>query len=264
MRLPSPERRARRDAPILLAALLLGIVGLLAGCPDKKLKYPSCGGDKDCKEGERCVNKQCLQCGDDSHCDAWEHCEKGACVLDEGKCNTSADCANGGVCKDHTCVPCQSDGECGADKSCQDGRCIARGTCEKDEDCADDEDCVDGRCQGAGGAAGDAACQLAPVFFEFDGVTLNDDSKLTLNKNAECVQSVDGRGVALIGHTDPRGTEEYNIALSEKRAQAVGDYLARLGIDPARFRFVPKGETEAVGADEGGWQQDRRVEFEWQ
>ena len=46
--------------------------------------------------------------------------------------------------------------------------------------------------------------------------------------------------------------------------QSVADYLARLGIDPARLRVVPKGETEASGADEAGWSQDRRVEIEWQ
>ena len=78
------------------------------------------------------------------------------------------------------------------------------------------------------------------------------------------MQSAPGRGVFLNGHTDPRGTEEYNIALSERRAQTVADYLARLGIDPARFRVVPRGETQATGTSESGWSRDRRVEIEWQ
>jgi peptidoglycan-associated lipoprotein len=244
---------------------LLGCAALaLAACSGKP-KYPSCGGDKDCHEGEHCINKHCQQCGDDSQCEAFEQCQAGACVLRDGACRADGDCKNGGVCKNHKCAPCEDDRECGADKTCQDGRCIKRGTCEKDEDCADDEDCVDGVCKHAGlDKPGDANCRLEPVFFDFDVSGISDDAKNILSKDAECLQSVPGRGVVVLGHTDPRGTEEYNIALSEDRAQAVGDYLARLGIDPARLRFVPKGETEAVGTDESGWSQDRRVEFEWQ
>jgi peptidoglycan-associated lipoprotein len=263
MRLSGSERRGRRDAHLVLAALLVGVVGLLSGCPDKKPTYPTCGGDKDCQEGERCINKRCQQCGDDSHCAPFEHCDKGACVLNQGACRTSGDCPDG-VCKDNKCGPCQTDAECGPDRTCQNGRCLGRGACKVDEDCADDEDCIDGRCKREGRGDGDAGCRLEPVYFGFDNVGLDDAARTALNNNAECVQSVQGRGVLVIGHTDPRGTEEYNIALSENRAQTVGDYLARLGIDPARFRFVPKGETEATGSDESGWSQDRRVELEWQ
>jgi hypothetical protein len=69
-----------------------------------------------------------------------------------------------------------------------------------------------------------------------------------------------GKNIYLIGHTDTSGTEEYNIALSERRAQAVADYMARLGTDPARMQIVPKGETEPTGL---GDDKDRRVEFQW-
>jgi peptidoglycan-associated lipoprotein len=102
------------------------------------------------------------------------------------------------------------------------------------------------------------------VFFGFDTSGLDQAAKDTLAKDGECIKSVKDRGVLIVGHTDPRGTEEYNVALSEQRAQTVADYLARLGIDPARLNNVPKGETEAVGTDESGWSQDRRVELEWQ
>jgi len=68
------------------------------------------------------------------------------------------------------------------------------------------------------------------------------------------------KGVLVIGHTDTSGTEEYNIALSERRAQQVADYLARLGTDPAKLQVVPKGETEPTG---NGDDKDRRVEFKW-
>ncbi len=60
------------------------------------------------------------------------------------------------------------------------------------------------------------------------------------------------------------GTDEYNIALSEKRGRSVADFLARLGIDPAKLRVIPKGETEATGTDEDSRSEERRVDFEWQ
>ena len=91
-----------------------------------------------------------------------------------------------------------------------------------------------------------------------------DELQQLLNRNAECIQKAAGRNVFIAGHTDPRGTEEYNIALSERRAQVVADYLARLGIDPARFRVIPKGETESTGVDDESSNKDRKVVFEWQ
>jgi peptidoglycan-associated lipoprotein len=103
-----------------------------------------------------------------------------------------------------------------------------------------------------------------PIYFEFDDSRLSEEARGALNQVAECVQSAPGRALLLNGFTDPRGTEEYNIALSERRAETVADYLARLGIDPARFHVVPRGETLASGGDEAGWSRDRRVEIEWQ
>ena len=75
-----------------------------------------------------------------------------------------------------------------------------------------------------------------------------------------CIDKNKAKNVFVIGHTDTSGTEEYNIALSERRAQTVADYLARLGTDPARMQVVPKGETEPTGL---GDDKDRRVEFQW-
>jgi peptidoglycan-associated lipoprotein len=238
---------------------------LLTACPDKKAKYPNCGKDKDCKPGEHCVNKQCRECATNEHCPKGKSCQNGACVAPPGFCDDNADCPNGGVCKDNKCTPCKEDRECGPTARCtDDGRCLARGTCAKDEDCADDEDCVDGQCQRPGGSAGAPTCDLKPVYFGFDRSAIEESSKDDLNKSAECIQEAQTHGVLLEGHTDPRGTDEYNIALSEARAQAVADYLARLGIDPARFRVVPKGETDATGSDETTWGRDRRVDMGWQ
>lgn len=245
--------------------MALFAIAIVGGCGGKKAKYPTCDSDRDCHQGEHCVNKHCSQCAVDSHCKKGEVCEAGACVLPKGGCRADGDCQGGKVCLEHRCSACKADAECGADHRCENGRCLARGACKKDEDCAEDEDCVDGQCsRGGRRKPPDVGCKLEPVYFAYDQATVDDQASRILNAAAECVQQAPGRVLLLIGHTDPRGTEEYNIALSERRATVVADYLARLGIDPARFRVIPKGETEASGADEAGWAQDRRVEIEWQ
>jgi peptidoglycan-associated lipoprotein len=236
-----------------------------AGCGDKGPKYPSCGSDKDCRKGEHCVNRQCRQCASDGHCGDGETCIDGRCVAPPGSCRTDSDCPGQQACVQGHCQSCTEDVQCGANRKCRSGRCLARGRCAKHTDCADDEDCVAGRCTGPGrGKPPDVNCQLRAIYFGFDQAGLSAEARNVLSGVAECVQSAPGRGVFLNGHTDPRGTEEYNIGLSERRAQTVADYLARLGIDPVRFRVVPRGETQASGTSESSWSRDRRVEIEWQ
>jgi peptidoglycan-associated lipoprotein len=124
--------------------------------------------------------------------------------------------------------------------------CEAGKKCGKDDECADDEDCVNGACRKAGAASGgdDATCTLSTVYFAFDDSTVQASERDRLGANVACIEKTKGKMVYLIGHTDTSGTEEYNIALSERRAQAVADYMSRLGTDPARLQIVPKGETE--------------------
>jgi len=255
--------RSSRSAPRIVAVVAILVAALaLLGCGDKKPKYPTCAADKDCKAGERCVNKKCVQCAENADCEDGEICRNGACQKPDGFCASDDDCTDGKVCKNNTCVACESDVECGVGGKCQDGGCLRKGQCKVDEDCADDEDCVNGRCTKASGT-GAGACQLPAIYFDFDQAAISEENKGKLEQVHECLKSTE-QNVRVIGHTDPRGTEEYNIALSEGRARAVADYLARLGIDPARLNLVPKGEAEASGTDDGSWRQDRRVEFEWQ
>jgi peptidoglycan-associated lipoprotein len=247
----------------LVAAL--ATLATMTSCGDKTPKYPNCGSDKDCRKGEHCVNRRCQQCASDGHCRKGETCIDGGCVLAPGACSGDADCKDGLACLQNRCVACDEDSQCGPDRRCSNGRCLARGRCSKDDDCSDDEDCVAGVCKRPGrGKPPDVTCKLPPVYFGFDRASLSDESRAALSQVAECVQSAPGHGLLLSGYTDPRGTEEYNVALSEQRARTVADYLARLGIDPARFRVVPKGEALATGTDEAGWSRDRRVEIEWQ
>ncbi|MBC7974754.1 MAG: OmpA family protein, partial [Myxococcales bacterium] len=160
------------------------------------------------------------------------------------------------------CKACATDSECGPGGSCQAGACKRATKCSKDEDCADDEDCVNGLCRKPGEASnpGDATCPLQAVYFGFDDSSVQASERDRLAANVSCIETTKGKGVYLIGHTDTSGTDEYNIALSERRAQAVADYMSRLGSDPARLQVVPKGETEPTGL---GDDRDRRVEFQW-
>jgi peptidoglycan-associated lipoprotein len=230
-------------------------------------KYPSCDGDKDCKAPEKCVNKKCVECRDNMDCKEGHECgPTNPCQPRPGWCGSDADCGVFEVCKNNKCSACESDGECGPDGKCREGKCIRPGTCENDEDCAEDEDCVENRCVkfGSGTNIKLPSCPMAVIYFGFDVYTLTDEAKSLLQKNHDCLQGNKDRTVAVVGHTDPRGTIEYNIGLSDDRAQAVITYLSRLGVDPSRMRKVPKGSGEATGRDEAGYSKDRRVEFVWE
>lgn len=234
-------------------------VGLVASCK-KKPKTPACEGNADCKDGLVCVNGQCLQCDSDAACGDGKVCRAGACEA-KPECVKDLDCADGKVCQAGKCQACASDGECGPGGKCQAGACQRPTACTTDEQCADDEDCVDGYCQKPWQGPADAGtCPLATVYFGYDDATIAASERDRLDANSACIDKTKGKNVYVVGHTDSSGTDEYNIALSERRAQTVADYLARLGVDPARLQVVPKGENEPTGLGED---KDRRVEFQW-
>ncbi len=68
------------------------------------------------------------------------------------------------------------------------------------------------------------------------------------------------KGLRLVGHADPRGETEYNLALGQKRAGSVGEYLGTKGLDKSRVQTLSKGAFEATGTDEEGWARDRKVD----
>jgi peptidoglycan-associated lipoprotein len=249
--------------PVVVVALatLAAVLGLaLAGCGDETKKPGSCKADKDCKPGQVCFQNKCVECTKDDQCPSGKKCSGNACVA-AAECTKDDQCPEGKVCQAGKCKACASDSECGPGGSCEAGACKRANKCAKDEDCADDEDCVDGFCKRAtGGSTGDVTCTLATVYFGFDQATIQESERDRLENNAQCIEKTKGRQVMLHGHTDTSGTEEYNIALSERRAQSVADFLARLGVDPARMQVVPKGETEPTGL---GDDKDRRCDFQW-
>ncbi len=251
---------SHRAAPILLVsatAMLLAIA--LAGCPKKKPKTAACDSTEDCKDGLVCVDKQCQTCATDDQCGPGMACQAGACVA-KPECASDTDCANGKVCQAGKCQACSKNTECGPGGTCEAGACKRGTVCKVDEDCADDEDCLNGFCQKPWAGDDSASCALETVYFGYDAASIDESERDRLNASAQCIEKNAGKSVWVMGHTDATGTDEYNIALSERRARAAADYLSRLGIDPAILDVVGKGETELTGA---GDDKDRRVELQF-
>ena len=99
--------------------------------------------------------------------------------------------------------------------------------------------------------------------FDFDSAKLSPGAKKTLDALAECFLTGPGVGknINLVGHADPRGTEDYNFALGQKRAGSVGKYLASKGLKGDRVESSSRGELDATGTDDSSWAEDRRVDI---
>jgi peptidoglycan-associated lipoprotein len=106
-----------------------------------------------------------------------------------------------------------------------------------------------------------ANVEQAPKF-GFDDSDLLPADRDVLQQIADCLTRgpLQGKSVQLIGRTDPRGTDEYNLGLGSKRAYSVKTYLERLGVPGAHMSPSTKGEIDASGTDNSGWQRDRRVD----
>jgi peptidoglycan-associated lipoprotein len=108
-----------------------------------------------------------------------------------------------------------------------------------------------------------AVLELKDVFFDYDRFVLRDDSRDALNDNGKLLVDNPVTKTLLEGHCDERGTVEYNLALGERRANAVKGYLVQYGVDAARLSTISYGEERPFvpGHDESAWSQNRRVHF---
>lgn len=100
------------------------------------------------------------------------------------------------------------------------------------------------------------------ILFDFDSSNLRSEARVNLEELAESLRNYEGTRVLVVGHTDSRGTDSYNQALSERRATAAKSYLMQLGITEDRIDAVGRGESEPVSTNEtdAGRQDNRRVE----
>lgn len=109
----------------------------------------------------------------------------------------------------------------------------------------------------------EAGCDMAPVVFALDSASLDGSATDALRQAATCLQNNPTWTVVIEGHADERGSTTYNVALGERRARSVLDYLANAGVAGNRLQVVSFGEEKPAdpGHDEAAWAKNRRVEF---
>lgn len=252
---------------LLMAVTLGGITLMGTACGPK---YPKCKTDKHCQKSDKgqtdgklyCVNGLCQQCKEDADCgDPGLECNAGVCDQIPGYCGSVDDCPGNQKCRDNRCGPeCVDDGECGENGKCDGGACVSGAECSSNADCPDGKSCENGACIAASGE-----CYTDPVYFAYDSSSLDDSARSSLQANAECMKKR-GLSVELQGHTDERGTSEYNIALGERRATAAYKYLRSLNIAKEDLTTISYGEerTKRECGENGAescHRQNRRVEM---
>ena len=225
-------------------SLFLGLSAamlVLSGCPPT---YPKCESDDHCNDkGEVCVQGQCQECA------------------------TNANCKEGFVCDANKCVPkpeCTGDTGCGEGKKCKQGKCAvaeSKPECSADDDCPSGQGCAKGKCTTSSNTSSNA-CTFEPVRFEFNEYNLSSQVQSTLGQYADCIKKGSLR-FTLEGHADERGTDEFNLVLSQKRAASVRKYLVDLGVSGGALDTVGYGENKPAvnGSNDTAWATNRRVEF---
>ena len=115
-------------------------------------------------------------------------------------------------------------------------------------------------------AAKRAANNLNRIHFDYDQYTLTASAKQTLMKNANLLKTAPAVKVQIEGHCDERGSDEYNLALGEKRALATKNYLVSLGVSANRMSIISYGEEVPLDSSntDTAWAKNRRAEFKAQ
>lgn len=243
------------------ASVILTLVSCLGACGPS---YPDCDSDEDCASHRQvCVDRFCRDCRDDSQCnivDPCMECRGFACARQSGCCKSDLDCPDGRCWKrsgepSGTCGgQCQDASHCPVGQRCEGGNCVPDSQCATAADCSEGHDCVDGKCLFT-------SCSIEPVYFDFNENSIRLDQESAITRNAVCLKERLGSYV-VEGHCDERGSDEYNLALSQRRAAAVVRAYENLGVTRAMLSTIGFGEEKpgCVGTTESCWVQNRRVE----
>ena len=143
---------------------------------------------------------------------------------------------------------------------CQNGSCVPLPQCrEPYMPCPAGEECINGYCRPI---PPPPECQFTSVYFDYNKDAVRRDQRDVLATNRTCMTE-HGRTLSLTGYCDERGSEEYNMALGQDRADAVRQYLVNLGVQSSSLGGAnSRGKVEARHCyDEACWQNDRRVDF---
>jgi peptidoglycan-associated lipoprotein len=101
------------------------------------------------------------------------------------------------------------------------------------------------------------------ALFDFDSSKVRKGDHPVLEKLVQCFTTgpLAGKTMRLVGHADPRGDDEYNVALGGRRSSNIKTYLVGLGLKDAQGETTSRGEMDAVGTDDASWGKDRRVDI---
>lgn len=115
----------------------------------------------------------------------------------------------------------------------------------------------------SGCASMGSSASLKPVHFKYDDSALTEEAREVLSKNSTVLKKQSSGRIIVEGHTDERGTNEYNIALGERRAKATRDYLVAKGVSADRLMTKSWGEEKPAetGQTEKAYAKNRRAEF---
>jgi peptidoglycan-associated lipoprotein len=108
------------------------------------------------------------------------------------------------------------------------------------------------------------AALTAAVYFDYDAAEITGDARATLDAKLPLLNANPSLRIRIAGHTDNRGSDEYNLALGQRRASATKAYLTQRGVDASRIDIVSFGEERPASEGEGeeAWSRNRRAEFE--
>jgi len=132
-------------------------------------------------------------------------------------------------------------------------------SCSVDSDCGDKQLCIRSQCVDI--TAELAECSMVRVHFDFNDATLHSADEAVLDRMGRCLKADHDLHVSIEGNADERGTDEWNIALGDKRATAVAQYLQRLGVSNEQLKTVSYGKERplCVQHDEECWAKNRRA-----
>lgn len=246
--------------PLYLVGLVAGMLAL--GCGPK---YPECETDDHCtSHNQVCVDKMCRDCRDAAQCNRVDPCMECTggyvCARQQGCCKSDLDCPGGrcwkqGDAETGTCGgQCMTDEHCPAGQTCAGQQCVPDVSCTDDSACSTGERCVNGQCV-------QATCEIEVIGFDFNETTIRLDQEQTIAANASCLKER-ARPHRVEGHCDDRGSDEYNLALGQRRASAVARQYRQLGVSDALLSTISYGEERPVCTDGGEacWLTNRRVE----
>jgi len=247
---------------LTLAIVVCGF--MLVGCGPK---YPNCEADKHCEEhGEFCVDKLCRECANNDNCvaktgDKCKMCSVNyTCVKEPGCCHNDLDCPGGRCWKNEGAEIGRCGGECRTDEHCPEGKecigekCVAKkkAGCEPGS-CGPGKKCVDGVCVWA--------CEFADIYFDYNESSLTSEARRILGDNTDCAKTI-GVPIGIEGHCDERGTEEFNLALGQRRADSGKRFMKDRGASNG-METISYGEERPVCTESGEdcWWRNRRTEF---